>query len=81
MSRWEKLLERLYTLPTDMRFGELQKILRACGYDESVPHGGSSHHTFRKQGRMPITIPVHGKIKRVYVELVKEAVEKEREQK
>jgi len=56
-------------------------ILRACGYDESVPHGGSSHHTFRKQGRMPITIPVHGKIKRVYVELVKEAVEKEREQK
>ena len=29
---------------------------------------------------MPITIPVHGKIKRIYVAMVRDAVEKEREQ-
>lgn len=81
MSHWEKLLQKLYSLPQDMRFEELQKILKACGYEESIPRGGSSHHTFRKIGRMPITIPVHGRIKRAYVEMVKEAVEKERDEK
>lgn len=29
---------------------------------------------------MPITIPVHGKIKRIYIEMIRDAVEKEREQ-
>lgn len=80
MSQWEKLLARLYNVSSDMRFEELQKILARYGYAETQPHGGSSHHTFRKSGRMPITIPVHGKIKRIYVEMIRDAVEKEREQ-
>lgn len=77
MSRWEKLLARLYSLPNDMRFEELRKILLAYGYTESIPRGGSSHHTFRKKGRMPITIPVHGRIKMDYVEMVRDMVEEE----
>ena len=40
--------------------------------------GGSSHVTFRKEGKMPITIPRHGKIKKVYVMLVRKAVEEEK---
>lgn len=75
MSRWEKLLARLYSLPNDMRFEELRKILLAYGYTESIPRGGSSHHTFRKKGRMPITIPVHRRIKMDYVEMVRDMVE------
>ena len=41
------------------------------------PRRGSSHYTFRKPGCMPITIPKHEPIKRVYVETVRQAVESE----
>lgn len=39
--------------------------------------GGSSHYTFRKKCCMPITIPKHEPIKRVYVEMVRLIIEKE----
>ena len=38
---------------------------------------GSSHYTFRKPGKNPITIPKHEPIKRIYVEMVREVVEEE----
>ena len=38
---------------------------------------GSSHYTFRKQGKSPITIPKHEPIKKVYVEMVRKVVESE----
>ena len=77
MSKWEKLLERIRDLSKDLRFGELRKVLESYGYTMYAPRGGSSHHTFRKPGCMPITIPKHEPIKRVYVEKVKEVVESE----
>ena len=40
------------------------------------PHGGSSHATFRKDGYNSITIPMHEPIKRIYILLVKEAIER-----
>ena len=40
-------------------------------------YSGSSHYTFRKQGCMPITIPKHEPIKKVYVEMVRQIVESE----
>lgn len=40
--------------------------------------GGSSHYTFRKKGCMPITIPKHEPVKRVYVEMVRLIVEMEK---
>ena len=46
-------------------------------YTMGSPAGGSSHRTFRKKGRMPITIPRHDPIKRAYVEKVREIVESE----
>ena len=42
-----------------------------------APRGGSSHYTFRKPGCMPITIPKHEPIKKVYVEMVRNVVESE----
>ena len=47
------------------------------GYEMSAPRSGSSHYTFRKQGCMPITVPKHEPIKKVYVEMVKQIVESE----
>ena len=38
---------------------------------------GGSHYTFRKKGCMPITIPKHEPIKKVYVHMVRQIVESE----
>lgn len=75
MSRWDKLLSRILTLSKDMRFKELKKVLESYGYVMTAPQSGSSHYTFRKSGKNPITIPKHEPIKKVYVEMVKKVVE------
>lgn len=77
MSKWDKLINRVCSLSTDMRFTELRKILESYGYTINAPKGGSSHYTFRKPGKNPITIPKHEPIKRIYVEMVREVVEEE----
>ena len=77
MSRWDKLLGRIYSLSKDLRFNELRKVLESYGYEMHSPRGGSSHYTFRKEGCKPITIPKHEPIKKVYVEMVKRIVESE----
>lgn len=77
MSQFDKLLKRILALDNNMRFDELRKILESYGYTMTSPSGGSSHKTFRKPGCMPITIPQHEPIKKVYVEMVKEVIERE----
>ena len=77
MSQFEKLLQRIHRLSKDLRFDELRKVLEAYGYTMTAPRSGSSHYTFRKHGCNPITIPKHEPIKKVYVLMVKEAVESE----
>ena len=75
MSKWDKLLSRILSLSKDMRFDELKKVLESYGYEINAPKSGSSHYTFRKPGRNPITIPKHEPIKKIYVEMVREVVE------
>lgn len=75
MSRFDKLLERIKSLSKDMRFEELRKVLESYGYTMNAPKGGSSHYTFRKPGKIPITIPKHEPIKKVYVQMVKDVIE------
>lgn len=77
MSKWDKLLARIYNLSKSLRFDELRKVLESYGYEMNSPRGGSSHYTFRKVGCMPITIPKHEPIKRIYVEMVRKIVESE----
>lgn len=77
MSNWDKLLARIYNLSKSLRFDELRKVLESYGYEMNSPRGGSSHYTFRKAGCMPITIPKHEPIKRIYVEMVRKIVESE----
>ena len=59
MGRWDKLIRKITSLNKDMRFLELKKVLESYGYVMSSPKSGSSHHTFRKPGCNPITIPNH----------------------
>lgn len=77
MSQFEKLLQRIHSLSKDLRFDELRKVLEAYGYTLTAPRSGSSHYTFRKPGCNPITIPKHEPIKKIYVLMVKEAIESE----
>ena len=77
MSKWDKLLARICTLSKDIRFDELRKVLESYGYEMNAPRSGSSHYTFRKKGCMPIMVPKHEPIKKVYVEMVKQIVESE----
>lgn len=77
MSRWDKLIMRICSLSKDLRFDELRKVLESYGYVMNALKGGSSHYTFRKSGCMPITIPKHEPIKKVYVEMVRQIVESE----
>lgn len=75
MSKWDKLLSRILSLSKDMRFDELKKVLESYGYEMNAPKSGSSHYTFCKPGKNPITIPKHEPIKKIYVEMVREVVE------
>jgi predicted RNA binding protein YcfA (HicA-like mRNA interferase family) len=77
MSQFDKLLQRIKSLDKNMRFDEVRKVLEAYGYTMSGPGSGSSHKTFRKPGCQPVTIPAHEPIKRIYIIMVKEAIESE----
>lgn len=77
MSKWEKLLSRIYSLDNTMRFEELRKVLEEYGYKMTAPKSGSSHYTFRKKGKNPVTIPKHEPIKKTYVEMVRNIVDEE----
>ncbi len=77
MSQFDKLLERVKALDNTMRFDEIHKVLESYGYTMGSPRSGSSHRTFRKPGQPPITIPKHEPIKRIYIIMVKEAIESE----
>ena len=75
MTKLDKLINKILTVPKDMRFDEVKKVLEKYGYILEQPRGGSSHYTFRKEGCESITIPKRNPVKRVYVEMVKEVVE------
>ena len=80
MSQFEKLIAKIKSLDNNMRFSELRRVLESYGYVMRSPSKGSSHMTFRKAGRRPITIPTHEPIKKVYVLLVKELIESEEQE-
>ena len=78
MSKWDKLITRLYSLDPDLRYEELKKILERYGYVAKETSGGSSHITFHKPDRqIVITIPRHNPVKKEYVRLVRDIVEME----
>ena len=80
MSKWDKLLAKILSLSSELRFSEIQKVLEAYGYRCELSRKGSSHYTFRKNGCYPITIPKHEPIKKTYVKMVKQVVEREEEE-
>lgn len=78
MSKWDKLIFQISRLSKELGFSGLRKVLESYVYVMNYLKGGSSHYTFRKKGCMPITIPKHEPVKRVYVEMVRLIVEMEK---
>ena len=74
MARWNKLIDEILKLNKNLRFEDLAKALIEMNYSQKQPRGGSSHYTFRKAGKMPITIPKSRPIGKAYIEMVRDAV-------
>ena len=62
-----------YTTPHIIETGGIRNVK----YEMNAPRSGSIHYAFRKQGCMPITVPKHEPVKKVYVEMVRQIVESE----
>ena len=77
MSKFDKLLHRIRSLNKNLRFDELRKVLEFYYYVMDGPANGSSHKTFRKKGKNPITIPIDNPVKIAYVKKVRDAIENE----
>lgn len=77
MLAWSKLLQNIQDLDKDLQFEELRKVMEHYGYEMKRPKGGSSHATFRKANRNPITIPTGYPIGKVYIKMVRDMVLKE----
>lgn len=74
MSKKEKLLRQIMNLDKNLRIEEVKRLMEDFGYEGHYPPSGSSHYTFRKEGRMPITVPVHGVISVEYIKQIKAAI-------
>lgn len=74
MGQWNKLINDILKLKKDLRYEELAKALNKIGYLQSQPKGGSSHFTFRKDGKMPITLPKAVPMNKAYINLVRNAI-------
>ena len=74
MSKWDKLIDEILRLNKNLRFEELAKVLIRIGYEQNQPKGGSSHYTFRKNGKPPIAIPKSTPMKKAYIKFVRNAI-------
>ena len=70
MAKADKLLARLLrgTSDANFTFADLRRVLLRLGFEERLPGGGSSHHTFAHPAVPSIlTVPKHKPLKPVYV--------------
>ncbi|NPA39483.1 MAG: type II toxin-antitoxin system HicA family toxin [Thermodesulfobacteria bacterium] len=66
-----ELIEKFLRNPNNVRFEELDKLLRAFGFEPRQPRKGGSHFTYRKTGGKIITVPYKRPfVKKVYVKQV-----------
>lgn len=75
MTQIEKLLEQIRNNPTNVRFEDLDKLLRLYGFECRPPRGGS-HYVYKCKGCPQIlTVPRHQPLKRVYVKRALKLIE------
>ena len=74
MSKRDKLIQKIMSGGC-ITFAEAEKLLADLGYVSEYPQGGSSHKTFRKQGRDKITLVATQKpLKRYAMKMIQSAL-------
>ncbi|NJL90766.1 MAG: type II toxin-antitoxin system HicA family toxin [Coleofasciculaceae cyanobacterium SM2_1_6] len=70
MGKLEKLIEQFLRDPPEVKFDDVQYLLKAFGFEEKSSKG--SHHTFRNLEGLKITVPKKGgkMVKGVYVQQI-----------
>jgi predicted RNA binding protein YcfA (HicA-like mRNA interferase family) len=77
MTKLSKIYAQIVNNPRDVRFEDLDKLLRRYGFEHRLPSGGSSHHNyFHPDLPEVLTIPYARPIKAIYVKQAIAAVGK-----
>lgn len=81
MSKWEKLLSRISSLPNGMRFSELNKILESFGYTNALTKKWEQPFYIQKARKKSYYNSKSLAYKKVYVQMDKKVVEEEQNEK
>ena len=70
MGKIEKLVEEFLRDPPEVQFSDIRYLLESFGFEEKRSRG--SHHTFRNEDGLKITVPKKGgrMVKAVYVQQI-----------
>ena len=70
MGKIEKLVEEFLRDPPEVQFSDVRYLLESFGFEEKRSRG--SHHTFRNEEGLKITVPKKGgrMVKGVYVQQI-----------
>jgi predicted RNA binding protein YcfA (HicA-like mRNA interferase family) len=75
MSKLDKLLKKLLNDPPELYYDDVYYILISFGFQEISSKG--SHHTFRNNEKLKITVPKKGgkTVKRIYLKQIVKLLE------
>ncbi len=66
-----KLVKKILNNPKNVRFKDIDKLLKAFGYKAKQPKSGSIHFVYRKEGVNPITVPYKRPfVKEIYIKQI-----------
>jgi len=74
-SRQERLYAQVSGNRKNCSFDDLARLLEAYGFESRRKRSGTSHVTFKRPGRNPITVPRARPVKEHYVDVVLEAID------
>lgn len=75
MSKLDKLIQKILRDPSELSYDDVYYILTQLGFQENSNKG--SHHTFRNEQKLKITIPKQGGqiVKRTYLKQIVKLLE------
>jgi len=66
-----KLIKDILNNPKNVKFEDVDKLLKIFGYEVKQPRKGSSHFVYRKKGANPITVPYKRPfVKEIYIKQI-----------
>lgn len=81
MTRIEKRFERILNNPKDIKWSELQTILKKFGLICEQPNSGSHWTVYDERSENNITVPVHNnRVKAIYVKKLIDLIKELREE-